>query len=131
MRFLVNTSLLAILGLTAGAAVAGPPRSLSKTVAGMTYKLTLPHPLPMGAQKLQLKIMQGAQTLQNVKLTATVRMADGMKSPVKVLVKPSGELELQTRFTMEGDWQLQLQQTAPTRAQLAFALTVQGGGNRS
>lgn len=115
---------LALLALPASA---GAPKSLTKSAAGLSYKLTTPNPLPMGEQKLTLKLMRGAQVLKGAKLTAVATMADGMKTPVKITPKASGELELKATFSMGGEWQLKLQQTAPVKTEVTFDLMVAGG----
>lgn len=115
---------LALLSLPASA---GQTKSQTKSAAGLSFKLTRPDPLPMGDQKLFLKVSRGGSLLKGVKLTAQASMGDGMKSPVKVTAKANGELELKTHFSMDGEWTLKLQQTAPVKANLSFELMVSGG----
>lgn len=117
------------LGLIALPASAVTTKSLTKTAAGVSYKLTTPNPLPMGEQKLTLKLSRGAQLVKGAKLTAVVSMDDGMKTAVKITPKANGELELNTKFTMGGEWELKLQQTAPVKAEVKFELMVSGGSH--
>ena len=131
MQSLLRKTLLTGLGLALLAlpASAGNTKSLTKTVAGLSYKLITPNPLPMGEQKLSLKLSRGAQLVKGAKLTAVATMDDGMKSAVKITSKANGELELKTKFTMGGEWQLHIQQTAPVKAQIKFDLMVSGGAH--
>lgn len=129
MQTLLKKTLLTGLGLAMLAlpASAGNTKSLTKTVAGLSYKLTTPNPLPMGQQTLLLKLNRGAQVLKGARLTAVATMADGMKTAVKITPKANGELELKTTFSMGGEWQLKLQQTTPVKAEVKFDLMVAGG----
>lgn len=124
--FKPGSGLAMALLLICSAAQAGPPRSLTKTVTGISYKLTLPDPLPKGQQKLILKLMRGSQILRGVQLTAQIGMGDGMKTPVKVSSLPTGEIQLLAAFQMAGPWQLRIQQNAPTKAMIVFDLNVSG-----
>lgn len=117
---------LALLSLPVSA---GPTKSLTKNVAGLSYKLTIPQPLSMGEQKLKLRLMQGSQLLKSAKLTALIRMADGMKSAVKITPQKNGEFELKAHFSMGGEWQLKLQQSAPVKTEVQFELMVSGGNH--
>lgn len=104
-------------------------KSLTKNAAGISYKLTTPNPLPMGEQKLTLKLSRGTQGVKGAKLTAVASMGDGMKAAVKITPKANGELELKTKFTMGGEWELKLQQTEPVKTEVKFDLTVSGGSH--
>lgn len=108
---------------------AGVTKSFTKNAAGLSYKLTVPQPLPMGEQKLKLRLMQGAQLLKNAKLTGQISMDDGMKAAVKITPQKNGEYELKTHFSMEGEWQLKLQQSAPVKSEVKFELKVSGGSH--
>ncbi|HEY9843939.1 MAG TPA: FixH family protein [Candidatus Obscuribacterales bacterium] len=105
-------------------AAAAAPKSMTKSVSGISYRLTLPHPLPIGEQKLILRLSKGAQLLKGARLTAVASMGDGMQSAVKITPRPNGELELRTRFSMGGEWELRLQQTAPVKSRIVFTVTV-------
>lgn len=132
MKTLLRPAFATLLGLallSLPAAAGTPPKSMTKTVAGLSYKLTVPNPLPMGEQKLTLKVTRGAQIVKGAALTAEVIMADGMKNVVKVTSKPTGELELKTKFDMGGEWQLKLKQTTPVKAEVKFDLMVAGGSH--
>lgn len=131
MSTLLKKTLLTGLGLALLAlpASAGNTKSFTKSAAGLSYKLTTPNPLPMGEQKLTLKLMRGAQLLKGAKLTAVATMDDGMKTPVKITPKANGELELKAKFSMGGEWQLKVQQTAPVKTEVKFDLMVAGGSH--
>lgn len=131
MQTLIKRSVLTALGvaLLALPASAGNTKSFTKSTAGLSYKLTTPNPLPMGEQKLSLRVMRGGQVLKGANLTAQIMMDDGMKSPVKITPKANGELELKTTFSMGGDWQLVIKQSAPVKAEVKFDLMVSGGSH--
>lgn len=117
---------LALLSLPVSA---GPTKSFTKNAAGLSFKLTIPHPLPMGEQKLRLKVMQGTQLLKKAKLTGLISMDDGMKAAVKITPQTNGEFELKTNFSMGGEWQIKLQQSAPVKTEVKFELMVSGGNH--
>ncbi len=116
---------IALLSLPASA-VKLQTQSQTKTVQGLTYKLTMPKPLKTGEQKLSLKITRGSFTVRNARISAEALMDDGMKSAVKITLKPTGEYELKTLLDMGGEWQLKIQQTAPNKSNLLFLLDVTG-----
>ena len=123
----VLTSLgAALLTLPASAAAT---KSLTKQAAGLSYKLTTANPLPMGEQKLTLKLMRGGQILKGAQFTAVATMTDGMKTPVKITPQANGELALKTTFSMGGEWQITLQQSTPVKAKVTFQLMVVGGAH--
>ena len=105
-------------------ALAGKTKSTTKTIAGISYKLTTANPLAMGSQKLILKLSRGSQLLKDAKLTAVASMSDGMKTPVKITYQPNGDLELKTNFSMSGEWNLKILQTKPTKTEISFLLIV-------
>jgi hypothetical protein len=129
MQSLLKKTFISALGLALFSlpVLAGSSKSLTKSVTGTSYKLTSPQPLHMGEAKLLLKLTRAGQIVKGAKLTAVASMGDGMKSEVKITPKPSGELELKTKFSMGGEWQLTLQQTAPVKAKVVFPLMVSGG----
>ncbi len=118
-----------MLGLWALPASAANTRSFTQEHSGISYILTSLDPLPVGEQKLSLKLMRDDQLLKGAKLSAVATMGDGMKIPVKITSKASGELELTARFSMGGKWQLKLQQSVPVKAEIKFDLMVAGGGH--
>lgn len=119
---------IALLSLPASAA--NPPtQSMTKTAQGLSYKLTMPKPLNTGEHKLSLKINRGTQLVRNATLSAQALMEDGMKSAVKITLKPNGEYELKTQLDMGGEWQLKIQQTAPVKTNLLFLLDVNGNSH--
>lgn len=129
MKHILKQTLLTGLGLAllAVPTLAGGTKSVTKTMSGFMYKLTTPDPLQMGEQTLHLQVSRGNQGAKGVQLTAMATMDDGMKSPVKVTAKANGMVELKTKFSMGGEWQLTLQQSAPVKATVTFDLVVLGG----
>jgi hypothetical protein len=129
MQSLIKKTLISALGLSLFTlpVLAGSTKSLTKSVAGMSYKLTTPQPLHMGEAKIMLKVTRSGQIVKGAKLSAVASMNDGMKSVVKITPKANGELELKTQFSMGGEWQLSLQQSTPVKAKIVFPLMVSGG----